>query len=575
MKAVPFAFPVPDSQACHLLTQQDWSVSPLGLPHTWPDTLKVALGLILRSPESMYLAWGPKRLFFFNDAYGPILGPRLATAMGRPMAEVWFDVWDAVRDAVDRTFAGESFRYEDQSLTMCRHGRTEQTYWTYSFSPVCEPDGTVAGLFCVTREQTSRIATEQRHENINTALIAEVEKGRDDLARSEEQLRQSQKLEAVGQLTGGLAHDFNNMLAAIMGCLEMMQVRLAQGRISQLDHYVATGHAAAKRAAVLTHRLLAFSRRQTLDPKPTDINRLVLGIEGLIRRTAGLNVEIEIVTAGGVWISRVDPHQLENALINLCNNARDAMPHGGKLTIETANRWLDERGARERDILSGQYVSICVSDNGEGMPPDVARQAFDPFFTTKPIGEGTGLGLSMIYGFARQSGGQARIYSEVGKGTMVCLYLPRDHGTDDVVETDAAPVPMQPEVDERGVILLVDDEPAIRMLAAEVLDDIGYLVIEAADGAAALKVLQSSQHLELLITDVGLPNNFNGRQVADAGRTLRPDLKVLFITGYAENAVLHHGHLEAGMHMMMKPFALDAFVHRVKKIIAAHPIRGK
>ena len=386
------------------------------------------------------------------------------------------------------------------------------------------------------------------------------------LARTEEALRQSQKMEAVGQLTGGLAHDFNNMLAGIVGSLELMQTRMLQGRMGDLERYIGAAQGAARRAAALTHRLLAFSRRQTLEPKPTDVNRLIGGMTDLVRRTVGPAVAVEVVGAGGLWPTLVDPSQLENALLNLCINARDAMPDGGRIVVETGNRWLDHRAAQERDLEPGQYVSLCVSDNGTGMTPDVVEKAFDPFFTTKPLGEGTGLGLSMIYGFAKQSGGQVRIYSESGEGTMVCIYLPRHIGRPDDVEA----VPDLSESARAKVgetVLVVDDEPTVRMLVTEVLEDLGYAAIEAADGASGLKVLQSDVRIDLLVTDVGLPGGMNGRQMVDAARVNRPDLRVLFITGYAENAALNHGHLGPGMQVLTKPFALEALATRIRGII--------
>jgi CheY-like chemotaxis protein len=295
------------------------------------------------------------------------------------------------------------------------------------------------------------------------------------------------------------------------------------------------------------------------------VNRLVAGMDELVRRTMGPGIAVEAVAAGGLWTTLVDPNQLENALLNLCINARDAMPDGGRLTIETANKWLDERTARSRDLSPGQYVTLCVSDTGTGMTPEVAQRAFEPFFTTKPIGMGTGLGLSMIYGFVQQSGGQARIYSEVGQGTMVCLYLPRHHGSADADDPAGPAVAQRAEQGE--TVLVVDDEPTVRMLVTEVLEDLGYIAIEAADGPAGLQVLRSNARIDLLVTDVGLPGGMNGRQVADAGRAVRPGLKVLFITGYAENAVLSHGHLEPGMHVLTKPFAMDALATRIKDLI--------
>ncbi len=375
-------------------------------------------------------------------------------------------------------------------------------------------------------------------------------------------------MEAVGQLTGGLAHDFNNLLAGISGSLELMQTRMAQGRLTEIDRYMSVAQGAAKRAASLTHRLLAFSRRQTLDPKPVNVNRLIKDMEDLVRRTIGPAMQLEVVGLAGLWPALIDPGQLENALLNLCINARDAMPDGGRITIETANKWMDDAGARQHDMPPGQYLSVCVTDTGTGMSPDLISKVFEPFFTTKPIGEGTGLGLSMVYGFARQSGGQVRLYSEVGQGTTVCLYLPRHYGEadeDDVTKRLA-------EIGRAGqgeTVLVVDDEPSVRMLVTEVLEDLGYTAIEAADSVAGLKVLQSDVRIDLLVTDVGLPGGMNGRQMADAARERRPDLKVLFITGYAENAVLGNGHLRPGMQVLTKPFVLETLATRIKELISA------
>jgi PAS domain S-box-containing protein len=403
---------------------------------------------------------------------------------------------------------------------------------------------------------------------LNATLEQQVQQRTGELMAAEEALRQSQKMEAVGQLTGGLAHDFNNILAGISGSLEMMATRLAQGRIDELERFINGALGATRRAAGLTQRLLAFSRRQTLDPKPTEMNALVNGMLDLIVRSVGPGVEVETVGAAGLWTTYVDSSQLENALLNLCINARDAMPDGGKLTIETANRWMDEAAARQRGLDAGQYVSLCVSDTGTGMTPEVIARAFDPFFTTKPIGQGTGLGLSMVYGFAGQSGGAARIYSEVGKGTMICLYLPRHLGTASADDPAQAVAAASPRAEAGETILVVDDEPLVRMLAVEQLMELGYAVAEAEDGPSALKILNAPRTISLLITDVGLPGGMNGRQLADAARLARPGLEVLFITGYAENAVLNHGHLEPGMHVMTKPFQMDTFARRVRELIA-------
>jgi CheY-like chemotaxis protein len=382
---------------------------------------------------------------------------------------------------------------------------------------------------------------------------------------AEAALRQSQKMEAVGQLTGGLAHDFNNLLTGISGSLELLEMRLAQGRFSEINRYVQTAQAAARRAAALTHRLLAFSRRQTLDPRPVDMNRLVADMDDLIGRTMGPSIKVTVGKAPDLWLVLADPNQLENALLNLCINARDAMPRGGNLIIETGNLMLEESEAGPLELGAGAYVCLSVKDSGNGMTADVVARAFDPFFTTKPIGEGTGLGLSMVYGFVRQSGGQARIQSEPERGTTVSLYLPRYSGVAEVFEA-----PGQKAAPQRGdgeTVLVVDDEPSVRMLVKEVLGELGYTAVEAEDGALGLKILQSGRRIDLLVTDVGLPGGMNGRQLADAALVARPGLKILFITGYAESAVVGGDHFRPGMHLVTKPFTLETLGRRIREII--------
>ena len=419
-------------------------------------------------------------------------------------------------------------------------------------------DGTYRWISWVAAPQDGLIYASGRH------ITAEKE-AEEALAATAEQLRQAQKMEAVGQLTGGIAHDFNNLLAGICGSLEAIERRVAEQKYHDLGRFIEGAQGAARRAAALTQRLLAFSRRQMLDPKPTDVNRLIQGMEDLIRRSIGPDIVLEVVGAGGLWPTLIDASQLENALLNLCINARDAMPEGGRVTIETANKWLDQREAKNRDLPPGQYLSLCVTDTGTGMPQDVIERAFDPFFTTKPIGQGTGLGLSMIYGFVRQSGGQVRIYSEEGHGTTMCLYLPRFAG--DVDKPEADPTELVTPGDGE-VVVVIDDEPLIRMLVVETLEENGYRVLDAGDGPSGLRLLNSGDHVDLLITDVGLPGGMNGRQVADAARVARPDLKVLFMTGYAENAVVGNGHLDHGMMVLTKPFLYTDLVNKVRELIA-------
>jgi len=410
---------------------------------------------------------------------------------------------------------------------------------------------------------------------LNETLEQRVIERTTELMRTEEQLRQAQKMEAVGQLTGGLAHDFNNLLAGISGSLELMQARIRKGQFGELERYIQVAQGATRRAAGLTHRLLAFSRQQTLTPKPTRVDQLVDGIEELVRRTIGPAIALEVVAADDLWPALIDPGQLENALLNLCINARDAMPDGGRITIAATNESLDAATAAAYGLPEGPYLSLCVTDTGTGMPPEVVARVFEPFFTTKPIGQGTGLGLSMIHGFAQQSGGQVRIHSEVGRGTAVRLYMPRHHGGVEGEAVPATPVDAGRALDGQTV-LVVDDEPSVRMLVVEVLEDLGYTALQAQDSVAGLKILQSGARIDLLVTDVGLPGGMNGRQMADAARARRPDLKVLFITGYAEHGVLGSGQLEAGMHVLIKPFPVERLGTVIKELIDAPPVaRGE
>jgi PAS domain S-box-containing protein len=469
------------------------------------------------------------------------------------------EAWAAIATAR----AGASARFQGFADTM----KGTPKCWDVQVTAIPGAHGRPEKLLAVSRDITEQKRIEGELRELNDTLERRIEERTRELRASEDQLRQSQKLDAIGQLTGGVAHDFNNLLTGISGSLEILQTRLARGQFTDVDRFISAAQGASKRAAALTHRLLAFSRRQTLDPKPTNANRLIAGMEDLVRRTVGPSIEVETVLAEDLWITLCDASQLENSVLNLCINARDAMPDGGKLTIETANTSLDRRTAREQDMAAGQYVTVCVTDTGSGMAPDVIERAFDPFYTTKPMGQGTGLGLSMTYGFAKQSGGQVRIYSEVDKGTTMRIFLPRHAG-----EEDAESLPAQlaevPRAQAGETILIVDDDEAVRMLVTEVLQELGYGAIEAADGTSGLNVLQSNARIDLLITDVGLPGGMNGRQIADVARVHRPGLKVLFITGYAENAVVRNGFLEAGMQIMVKPFTMEALAARIQDVIA-------
>ena len=491
-----------------------------------------------------------------NPAYERNAGiPNVVGQKVREMVPEEADGWVELYGSVLKT--GEPIHFQRELVATGRHLELS----AFRIEP---PDlKQVAVLF---KDVADRVNTGRAEQRINEMLELWVAQALAEREEAEATLRQAQKMEAVGQLTGGLAHDFNNLLAGISGAFEMIGIRLAQGRNADVERYLAAGQGATRKAAALTHRLLAFSRRQTLSPTPLSMNGLLPDLAELVRRTVGPSIEVETIGAGGLWSALVDANQLENALLNLCINARDAMPDGGKITIETCNRWLDERAAKERQLEPGQYVTVCVSDTGSGIEKDLLGGVFDPFFTTKPLGQGTGLGLSMVYGFARQSHGHVRIYSEVGEGTMVCIYLPRHDGegaADAVTPTGSDII----DAHDNETVLVVDDEPPLRMLIVDALGDHGYTCLEAGDGPSALKILESGARVDMLITDVGLPGGLNGRQVADAARQLRPDLRILFITGYAENAVLNHGHIERGMEVLTKPFAIDEMVRRVTRMV--------
>ena len=519
----------------------------------------------------------PTDRFTVDEAFATVFGldPRLGReglSLAQVVTNVHPDDKDGLAHAIDVVIA-QGGPFAHQYRVRRADGRY---YWIEANGRVDHAaDGTPMHFPGVLIDVEERRAIEAERDKalaalrtLNETLEIRVAERSAELMQAEEKLRQSQKMEAVGQLTGGLAHDFNNLLAGISGALELMETRIAQGRLRELDRYLVAAQGAAKRAAALTHRLLAFSRRQTLAPRPVDVNQLIDGLTELIQRTVGPGIQVETVGATGLWPALVDPSQLENSLLNLCINARDAMPEGGRITIETANRWMDRETARAQDLPEGQYLSLCVTDTGVGIPPEVAARVFEPFFTTKPIGQGTGLGLSMIYGFARQSGGQVRLYSEVGQGTTLCIYLPRYLGEAPAAEGLATRLDVA--VTSQGeTVLIVDDEPTVRMLVMDILEDLGYAVLEAADSLTGLKILQSDVHLDLLITDVGLPGGMNGRQMADAGRQSRPGLKTLFITGYAENAAIGNGHLDPGMEILTKPFAVDALAARVREMMGA------
>ena len=425
-------------------------------------------------------------------------------------------------------------------------------------APPCSAQRPISRVGGIARDITEHRAAEERLRELNEALEARVTERTAELMAAEATLRQSQKMEAVGQLTGGIAHDFNNMLQAIAGSLELLRRRVEQRRLAEAGRYIESARETVRRAAALTHRLLAFSRQQALDPAPVNLDELVEGMAELVRRTVGPAIQVELRPGNGRWAVLCDESQLENALLNLCVNARDAMPEGGWLTISTEDARLSQADLDgEVGLAPGTYAAVSVTDTGAGMDAATRARVFEPFFTTKPMGQGTGLGLPQVHGFVRQSGGLVRIESALGQGTTVRLYLPR-------YESSAAEGAGDGEA-ASAVVLLVEDEAGLRAIAAEWLRDAGHRVLEAPDGAAALRLLHGAGRVDALVTDVGLPGGMNGRQVADAARAQRPALPVLFITGYAGAAL--DGSLAPGMEIIDKPFELAVLAERVEAML--------
>jgi PAS domain S-box-containing protein len=421
----------------------------------------------------------------------------------------------------------------------------------------------------VQRELDERKRAEVALRELNATLEQQIAERTRQIAAQAEALRQSQKMEAVGQLTGGVAHDFNNLLQVIMANLELIRRLLGPDEARAL-RAVAAAMNGTKGAAALTQRLLAFARRQPLDPKPINLNVLVNGMSELLHRTLGETIDIETVLAAGLWQVEVDANQLENTIINLAVNARDAMPGGGRLTIETANSHIDTVYASTNpEAVAGQYVMLSVSDTGQGMDAETIGRAFEPFFTTKPVGQGTGLGLSQVYGFVKQSGGHVKIYSEVGLGTTIRIYLPRFFGGR--VDREDAGAPMSaPDKAQQERILVVEDHEDVRAQSVTSLRELGYVVFEAVDARAALRVLEQERGaIRLLFTDVVLPSGISGAELAAQATARWPSLRVLFTTGYARNAIVHHGRLDAGVHLLTKPFSFDELASKVRDVLAA------
>lgn len=525
------------------IAAHDWSATALGRIEDWPASLHMALSMVLNSRLPCCLCWGPGLLSLYNDAYRPLLCD--ADALGRPFREACAGNWHTVGTAARRALAGEAGHVEDMPVAPGR------SWYSFSCNPVRDETGEVRGILCTASDATAKMQA--------IAALREKEQAR----LAEAALRQAHKMEAVGQLTGGLAHDFNNMLAGVAGHLELMKLRLKMGQTSGLVERIETALGATRRAASLTHRLLAFSRRQALDPKPTDVNALLLSMTDLVAHTAGPAIRVETDFAPAVWPVFCDPSQLESAVLNLATNARDAMPDGGTLRIGTANATLDVAAAALLPgLLPGEHVVITVSDNGAGMTPDVATRAFDPFFTTKPVDQGSGLGLAQAYGFATQSNGTLRLESTVGIGTTATLYLPR-------ASVEAAPAADLPPVEKaagapvlNATVLFVEDDALVRDSVAPILEQAGATVLCAENGEAALRILEAGHAVDVLFSDIVMPGELNGVMLAKHVQQHYPRIAIVLATGYFDKKVEL-----PGVPLLTKPYQTHAVITTLSQVI--------
>ena len=737
-----------------------FEASGLGPVAEWPASLRTIAEMVFNSRQAKFVAWGPELAFLYNDAYVPIFPERHPRALGRPFAEVWADIWPQFGPIVERTLAGEANHFRELPIPMIRNGQREETWFTFSYTPLRDESDRIAGILCATMEVTDQVlgrqreqaalrALQQRTETLATvnragiSITSELDVGRltqlavdagvsltgaefgaffysaedetgqgyrlyalsgadpaafadfplprsttlfapsfegrtvirsDDVTRdprygrnapyagmppghlpvrsylavpvrsrtgtpigallfghrepgrfddgsesslvslagqaavaidnarllqaaereiaqrreAEERLRQlnetlearvateiaerrqaelalqqAQKMEAIGKLTGGVAHDFNNLLQVVSGNLQLLATDVAGQE--KAERRLANAMAGVQRGAKLAAQLLAFGRRQPLEPKVVNAGRLIAGMEDMLRRSLGDAIEIETVVSGGLWNTLIDPTQLENALLNLAINARDAMAGCGRITIEAGNAMLDADYARlHADVVPGQYVLLAVSDTGSGMPPEVVRQAFEPFFSTKPDGKGSGLGLSMVHGFVKQSGGHVKIYSEPGQGTVIRLYLPRAHqGEDQPVSLECTPI-----AGGREIVLVVEDDDSVRATVVEMLNDLGYQVLMARDAASALTVIESGIAVDLLFTDVVMPGTLRSPELARKARERLPGIAVLFTSGYTENGIVHGGRLDPGVELLSKPYTREALARKIRYVLS-------
>jgi signal transduction histidine kinase/DNA-binding response OmpR family regulator len=555
----------------------DWTATELGPIDQWQQSLVAAVQFVLGSPLPIVMLWGKQGYMVYNDAYAVFAGGRHPYLLGCPVELGWPEVASFNRNVMATCLAGGTLSYVDKELVLLRNGQPEDVWMDLYYSPVADDSGAPAGVIAVVVETTGRVLTERSRQHAETALrlLTETLEQRvtDAVAAralAEEQLRQAQKMEAIGSLTGGVAHDFNNVLQVINGNLQMLAADASDHPASQ--RRIAAATQAVKRGAQLAAHLLAFARRQPLSPAVLNPRRLLDGMSEMLHRALGETIRVDTVLGPDLWNVLADRNQLENALLNLSINSRDAMHGEGTLTIRAENFVVAERddpGYTDpgyADLTAGEYLVFSIADTGIGMPAEVLARAVEPFFTTKPNGHGTGLGLSMVFGFVKQSGGHTVIDSVVGKGTTVQLFFPRcrEAETAEIAEQNEAPV------GGRETILVVEDDAEVRLTAVEMLMQLGYKVLTAADGDAALEFVDSDLQIDLLFTDVVMPGTVKSVELAQRAALRSPAIPVLFTSGYTRDEIFHHGKLDAGVTLLSKPYRRDDLASKVRGVLNAH-----
>ena len=550
-------FPVGGGSVGALMRAHDWSRSPLGPPESWPNALRTVVGLMVQSQFPMFVAWGEALRFLYNDPYAEILGTKHPAALGSRFRDIWAEIWPDVSPLVDAAMAGRATYSEDLPLVMNRRGYDEQTWFTFSYSPMRDDDGKVAGMFCAVHETTRRVLAERALRELNDTLerrvteaVTERMRDQERLRHAEQVMRQAQRLESLGQLTGGVAHDFNNLLAVFASGVQVLERNPTE---RQRENILDAMRRAVARGTGLTRHLLAFSRRRPVNPESIDLSAHVAAMRDMLAGSLRGDIGIEMSFDPGLWPVEIDAGELELAVVNLCVNARDAMPAGGTITIAARN--VEQPGS---DANPSQMVQLSVTDTGVGIPPEIIARVFDPFFTTKDVGKGSGLGLAQVYGFAQQSRGRVSIASEVGVGTVVTLLLPRSpHPPVHVQKADeprAVPAAAHGAVG-RGTVLLVEDDREVAALAREMLAAIGFGVIHVPDAVAALGALADGRRIDAVFSDIMMPGGFSGVDLAREVRRRHPRMPIVLATGYVESAA---GVKDGEFSLLLKPYSLEA-----------------